>query len=109
MRLRMIFTLLALYAAIAAEARAKAHPHDLAPQYLLHDPYRVVAPYVTERGRELAGRPVAGIVPLVRRVPKSQADLDAVVIEWEPFGEPMINLSGYGGDGTPHRRRPDYG
>lgn len=47
-----------------AQQRAETYPHDLAPPYILHEPYRLVAPYVTARGRELAtsclpARPVA--------------------------------------------------
>ncbi|MBP2708303.1 hypothetical protein JOL79_31450 [Microbispora sp. RL4-1S] len=43
-----------------AQRRAESHSHDLAPPYILHDPYRLVAPYVTERGRALAALPISG-------------------------------------------------
>ncbi|NUW46318.1 hypothetical protein [Nonomuraea rhodomycinica] len=70
-----------------AQQRAEAYPHDLAPPYLLYTPYRLVAPYVTPRGQELASQAISGvdqshgkptpyrIVPQVRSVRNSQAAL----------------------------------
>src|SRR6478672_8596085 len=46
-----------------AEQRAKTYPNDLAPPYILHEPYRLVAPYVTARGRELALPSISGVDP----------------------------------------------
>lgn len=72
---------------IAAEQRAEAYSHDLAPPYIRHDPYRLITPYVTERGRELAALPLAveywsegkivryRIVPKVEQVKNSHAEL----------------------------------
>ncbi|WP_433519287.1 hypothetical protein ACQP2T_29425 [Nonomuraea sp. CA-143628] len=75
-------------ARILAEQRAEAYPDDLAPPYIAHGgPYRLVAPYVTARGRALAAPVLSGaywsegkqvrydIVPEVRRVANSQAAL----------------------------------
>ncbi|NUW46325.1 hypothetical protein [Nonomuraea rhodomycinica] len=82
----------------AAEQRAKAHPNDLAPPYILHEPYRLVAPYVTARGRELASPPISGvnpsdgrlipytIVPRVQPAENSQAKLSALM---ESHGGPI--------------------
>jgi hypothetical protein len=75
----------------AAERRVKAHPHDLAPPYILHEPYRLIAPYVTMRGRELASPLISGvdwpdgvttpyaIMPQVRPAENSQAALRALM------------------------------
>ncbi|WP_405143867.1 hypothetical protein OG589_39900 [Sphaerisporangium sp. NBC_01403] len=75
----------------AAQVRAEAHPHDLAPPYILHEPYRLVAPCVTARGRELAAPPISGvyrsdttvspymIVPQVEWAENSQAELTALM------------------------------
>ncbi|WP_127934129.1 hypothetical protein [Nonomuraea polychroma] len=75
-----------------AEQRAEAYPDDLAPPYIAHGgPYRLVAPYVTARGRALAAPALSGaywsegkqvrydIVPQVRRVANSQAALRRVL------------------------------
>ncbi|MCC5580039.1 hypothetical protein IMZ11_30885 [Microtetraspora sp. AC03309] len=74
-----------------AQRRADTYPHDLAPPYILHEPYRLVAPYVTARGRELAAPPTSGaywssgksvrfrIVPRLRPVKNSQAELKTLV------------------------------
>lgn len=77
-----------------AEQRARAHPDDLAPPYILPEPYRVVAPFVTDRGRELAAPPLAGvyrtdgganvavtIAPEVKRVRNSLAALSELMEE----------------------------
>lgn len=87
----------------AAQRRAEAHPHDLAPPYILHEPYRLVAPYVTARGRELAIPPISGvnwsdgkaipytIVPQVRPTENSQAELTALMEkERGPIDEPEV-------------------
>lgn len=79
-------------AQIIAEQRAKAYPDDLAPPYIAHGgPYRLIAPYVTARGRALAAPALSGaywsegrqvgfdIVPEVRRVANSQAALSWVL------------------------------
>ncbi|MEU8355759.1 hypothetical protein AB0C27_07055 [Nonomuraea sp. NPDC048882] len=87
----------------AAERRVEAHPYDLAPPYILHGPYRLIAPYVTERGRELASPLISGmdwpegvatpyaVVPQVRPVVNSQAELRALVLMrgWV-FHEPAV-------------------
>ncbi|MEU4224823.1 hypothetical protein AB0F17_11055 [Nonomuraea sp. NPDC026600] len=78
-------------AQIIAEQRAEAYPDDLAPPYIAHGgPYRLIAPYVTARGRALATPVLTGeywsegkqvrfdIVPEVRRVANSQAALSWV-------------------------------
>ncbi|MFI6928134.1 hypothetical protein ACIBIZ_49980 [Nonomuraea spiralis] len=75
-------------AQLLAEQRAEANPYDLAPPYIAHGGrYRLVAPYVTARGRALAAPVLSGtywsegqqvrydIVPEVRRVTNSQAAL----------------------------------
>ncbi|GAA3681725.1 hypothetical protein GCM10022224_052480 [Nonomuraea antimicrobica] len=67
-------------AQLLAEQRAEAYPEDLAPPYIAHGAtYRLVAPYVTARGRALAAPVLSGtywsegkqvrydIVPEVRR------------------------------------------
>ncbi|WP_329427046.1 hypothetical protein OG339_42935 [Streptosporangium sp. NBC_01495] len=91
---------------IAAEQRAETYSHDLAPPYIRHDPYQLITPYVTERGRELAALPVAGaywsegkivryrIVPLVERVKNSQAELRALLekVEGGPLDETDASL-----------------
>ncbi|MBN6058410.1 hypothetical protein JYK22_41200, partial [Nonomuraea sp. RK-328] len=88
----------------AAERRAATYPHDLAPPYILHEPYRLVAPYVTARGRELASPPVSGvnwsdgkpvpykIFPQVRPAENSQAALTALMNQEDddPIDEPEI-------------------
>jgi hypothetical protein len=79
-------------AQIIAEQRAEAYPDDLAPPYIAHGgPYRLIAPYVTARGRALATPVLSGaywsegkrvrfdIVPEVRRVANSQAALSWVL------------------------------
>ncbi|MEV0149286.1 MULTISPECIES: hypothetical protein [unclassified Nonomuraea] len=91
-----------------AQLRAEAHPHDLAPPYILHEPYRLVAPYVTPRGRELAAPPISGvswsdgrgvpyrIVPEVRPAENSHAALRALMEEegpW-PLDEPGVSAMG---------------
>ncbi|MEV3984508.1 hypothetical protein [Nonomuraea sp. NPDC049758] len=90
-----------------AEQRAEAHPDDLAPPYIAHGgPYRLVAPYVTARGRALAAAVLSGtywsegrqvrydIVPEVRRVTNSQAALSRVFDADELQDEPAV-LSGW--------------
>ncbi|MFE3455678.1 hypothetical protein ACFXJ8_42895 [Nonomuraea sp. NPDC059194] len=88
-----------------AQQRAKDHPHDLAPPYILHEPYRLVVPYVTARGRELATPPISGvnrsdgkpytIVPQVRPVENSQAELTALMEkERGPIDEPEVFAMG---------------
>nr|SBO95991.1 hypothetical protein BN4615_P5507 [Nonomuraea gerenzanensis] len=75
-------------AQLLAAQRAEAYPDDLAPPYIAHGgSYRLIAPYVTERGRALATPVISGvywdqgqrvrfdIVPEVRRVANSQAEL----------------------------------
>ncbi|MFD1937042.1 MULTISPECIES: hypothetical protein [Nonomuraea] len=74
-----------------ARRRAETYPHDLAPPYILHEPYRLVAPYVTARGRELAAPPVSGaywsdgksirfsIVPQPQMAENSQAELTTLM------------------------------
>lgn len=47
------------HALALADERAEAHPEDLAPPYLLRHPWRLVAPYVSSRGHELAAAPPA--------------------------------------------------
>ncbi|MCG5220703.1 hypothetical protein [Streptosporangium sp. KLBMP 9127] len=93
-------------ALIAAEQRAEAYSHDLAPPYIRHDPYRLITPYVTERGRELAALPFAGafwqegkvvryrIVPKVEEVKNSNAELSALFEneEYEPLDETDASL-----------------
>ncbi|MEV0351592.1 hypothetical protein AB0H88_37970 [Nonomuraea sp. NPDC050680] len=87
----------------AAERRAKNHPDDLAPPYILHEPYRLVAPYVTARGRELALPPISGVnpsdgrfipytvVPQVRPAKNSQAELTALMeSDGGPIDEPEV-------------------
>ncbi|WP_424530031.1 hypothetical protein ACOZ38_10720 [Sphaerisporangium viridialbum] len=87
----------------AAMQRVEAHPKDLAPPYLLKRPYRLVAPYITERGRALAAAPLSGvawpdnvrtpftIIPVVRQVRHSQAELEAVLdAVVSPAGDPRI-------------------
>ncbi|MET9246052.1 hypothetical protein [Nonomuraea sp. NPDC003709] len=79
-------------AQLLAEQRAEAYPDDLAPPYIAHGgSYRLVAPYVTTRGRALAAPVLSGaywsegkqvrydIVPEVRRVANSQAALRRVL------------------------------
>ncbi|MFI7637533.1 hypothetical protein [Nonomuraea sp. NPDC049400] len=74
-----------------ARLRAEAYPDDLAPPCIAHGgPYRLVAPYVTARGRALASPVISGaywsegkrvtysIVPEVRQVENSQAALNRV-------------------------------
>ncbi|MGP4094497.1 hypothetical protein [Nonomuraea sp. KM90] len=99
MRAKMIFVLLVLYGTSAgleydpagwrvilqpatrgaAEVYWQPVDPDLAPPYLLYDTRTLVVPYVTGRGRELAGRRVARDVPQVRRqVRNGQAVLDRV-------------------------------
>ncbi|MEV7807387.1 hypothetical protein AB0O28_31015 [Microbispora sp. NPDC088329] len=95
------------YAMDAAMKRVEAHPKDLAPPYLLKRPYRLVSPYITERGRALAAAPLTGvawpdhvrtpftIIPAVRRVRHSRAELESVLdAVMPPGGDPRI-LSGY--------------
>ncbi|WP_219498734.1 hypothetical protein [Nonomuraea ceibae] len=87
----------------AALRRAELHPHDLAPPYILYEPYRLVAPYVTARGRALASPPISGvsrsdgkpvpyvIVPQVRPAENSQAELTALMeAERGPIDEPEV-------------------
>jgi hypothetical protein len=87
----------------AAEQRAKTYPNDLAPPYILHEPYRLVAPYVTARGRELASPPISGVnpsdgkfipytvVPQVRPAENSQAALTALMeSDGGPIDEPEV-------------------
>lgn len=87
----------------AAEQRAKTYPNDLAPPYILHEPYRLVAPYVTARGRELASPPISGVnpsdgkfipytvVPQVQPAENSQAKLTALMEEEPgPISEPAV-------------------
>lgn len=81
-----------------AQHRAETYPHDLAPPYILHEPYRLVAPYVTARGRELAMPPISGeywssgksvrfrTVPQLRLVENSQAELKTLM---EKDGGPL--------------------
>lgn len=91
----------------AAQRRAETHPHDLAPPYILHDPYRLITPYVTARGRELAAPPISGvnwsdgqripyrIVPQVRLAENSHAELKALMEEEPgPIGEPGVFAMG---------------
>ncbi|SIS12260.1 hypothetical protein SAMN05421833_12947 [Microbispora rosea] len=91
------------YALDAAMQRTEAHPKDLAPPYLLKRPYRLVAPYITERGRALAAAPLTGvawpdhvrtpftIIPVVRQVRHSKAELEAVLDAlMSPAGDPRI-------------------
>ncbi|MBG0816950.1 hypothetical protein [Planomonospora sp. ID82291] len=78
-----------------AQGRAEAHPDDLAPPYLLRHPWRLVAPYTSAHGRELAVAPLRGvswpngvrtpftITPEVRRARNSTAELMAV-LELDP-------------------------
>jgi hypothetical protein len=89
----------------AAQRRAETYPHDLAPPYLLYAPFRLVAPYVTPRGQELASPPISGvdrpygkpipywIVPQVRLVKNSQAALTTLTEDREhgrPIDEPEV-------------------
>ncbi|MEV4380940.1 hypothetical protein [Streptosporangium sp. NPDC049644] len=92
---------------IAAEQRAEAYSHDLAPPYIRHGPYRLVTPYVTERGRELAALPFAGtyqsegktvsyrIVPQAEQVKNSHAELRALLEREgdDPLDETEASLS----------------
>ncbi|GIH66597.1 hypothetical protein [Microbispora siamensis] len=91
----------------AAMQRVEAHPKDLAPPYLLKRPYRLVAPYITDRGRALAAAPLTGvawpdqvqtpftIIPVVRQVRHSRAELEAVLdAVMSPPDDPRI-LSGH--------------
>ncbi|MFG3437784.1 hypothetical protein ACGF0J_11140 [Nonomuraea sp. NPDC047897] len=91
----------------AAQRRAETHPHDLAPPYVLHKPYRLVAPYVTARGRALAASPISGthwsgrrhvsyrIVPRVRPAENSHAELKALMEEEPgPIAEPAVSAMG---------------
>ncbi|MDA0635464.1 hypothetical protein OUY22_18745 [Nonomuraea sp. MCN248] len=91
----------------AAQRRAETYPHDLAPPYILHEPYRLVAPYVTARGRELAAQPISGIhwsdgrrvpyliVPQVRPAANSHAGLKALMEEEPgPIVEPAVSAMG---------------
>ncbi|OPG08065.1 hypothetical protein [Microbispora sp. GKU 823] len=91
----------------AAMQRVEAHPKDLAPPYLLKRPYRLVAPYITDRGRALAAAPLTGvawpdqvrtpftITPVVRQVRHSRAELEAVLdAVMSPPDDPRI-LSGH--------------
>lgn len=66
-------------AAEVADKRAAANPHDLAPPYILHDPYRLVAPYITPRGRQLAAAPIFSIVPETPRARHSLAQLEGLM------------------------------
>ncbi|WP_433425280.1 hypothetical protein ACQP1V_20275 [Microtetraspora malaysiensis] len=90
-----------------AMQRVEAHPKDLASPYLLKRPFRLVAPYVTERGRGLAAAPITGvawpdqvrtpftIIPVVRQVRHSRAELEAVLdAVMPPGGDPRI-LAGH--------------
>ncbi|MFC4118240.1 hypothetical protein [Nonomuraea zeae] len=90
-----------------AEERAAAHPDDLAPPYIAHGgPYRLVAPYVTARGRELAAPALSGeywsegsritysIVPEVRAVANSHAALHRVMDDDGPIREPAAFAMG---------------
>ncbi|MEV4062662.1 hypothetical protein [Nonomuraea dietziae] len=87
----------------AAERRAKAYPRDLAPPYILHEPYRLIAPYVTMRGRELASPLISGVdspdgvstsyavMPQVRPAENSLAALQALMeMEGGPIDEPEV-------------------
>ncbi len=91
----------------AAMRRVEGHPKDLAPPYLLKRPYRLVSPYITERGRALAAAPLTGvawpdhvrtpftIIPVVRQVRHSQAELDTVLdAVMSPPDDPRV-LSGH--------------
>lgn len=91
----------------AAMQRVEADPEDLAPPYLLKRPYRLVAPYITERGRALAAAPLTGvawpdnvrtpftIIPVVRQVRHSRAELEAVLdAVVSPAGDPRITGGG---------------
>ncbi|MCF6469396.1 hypothetical protein FAF44_13480 [Nonomuraea sp. MG754425] len=88
-------------AQMLAEQRAEAYPDDLAPPYIAHGgPYRLVAPYVTARGRALAAPVLSGvywdegrqvrydIVPEVRQVANSQAALNRALHEDGLLDEP---------------------
>ncbi|GAA3603651.1 hypothetical protein GCM10022419_105220 [Nonomuraea rosea] len=88
-------------AQLLAEQRAEAYPDDLAPPYIAHGgPYRLVAPYVTARGRALAAPVLSGaywsegkqvrydIVPEVRRVANTHATLSRVLHSDELLDEP---------------------
>ncbi|TDD52065.1 hypothetical protein E1286_09570 [Nonomuraea terrae] len=88
-------------AQIVAEERAETHPYDLAPPYIAHGgSYRLVVPYVTPRGRELASRTVSGaywsagrriafsIEPVPLPVENSQAALKSVMTKDGPISEP---------------------
>ncbi|MGW4801018.1 hypothetical protein ACWEPC_52220 [Nonomuraea sp. NPDC004297] len=88
-------------AQMLAEQRAEAYPDDLAPPYIAHGgPYRLVAPYVTARGRALAAPVLSGvywdegrqvrydIVPEVRQVANSQAALNRAFHEDGLLDEP---------------------
>ncbi|MEV4100243.1 hypothetical protein AB0J42_08265 [Nonomuraea sp. NPDC049649] len=89
-----------------AQRRAEAYPHDLAPPYILHAPYRLVVPYVTPRGRELAAPPISGaywengknvrfrIVPRLRLVENSRAELETLTdVASGPVEETEASLS----------------
>jgi hypothetical protein len=95
------------YALDAATQRVEAHPKDLAPPYLLKRPYRLVAPYITERGRALAAAPLTGvawpdhvrtpftIIPVVRQVRHSRAELETVLDAVMSPADDLRVLSGY--------------
>ncbi|MEU8178008.1 hypothetical protein AB0C14_34495 [Microbispora hainanensis] len=89
-----------------AQQRAETYSHDLAPPYILHEPYRLVAPYVTARGRELATPPISGaywssgksvrfrIVPRLRLAENSQAELKTLAeMDVGPLEETESSLS----------------
>ncbi|MFI6733215.1 hypothetical protein ACIBI9_09820 [Nonomuraea sp. NPDC050451] len=84
-----------------ARLRAEAYPDDLAPPYIAHGgSYRLIAPYVTMRGRALASPVISGaywsegkrvtyeITPEVRPVENSQAALTRVAESDGPIREP---------------------
>ncbi|MBE1586056.1 hypothetical protein ACFPOI_44865 [Nonomuraea angiospora] len=84
-----------------ARLRAETYPDDLAPPYIAHGgSYRLVAPYVTTRGRALASPVISGayrsegkrvtyeIVPEVRPVANSQAALSRAADGDWPIREP---------------------
>ncbi|MEV0613680.1 hypothetical protein AB0I81_10195 [Nonomuraea sp. NPDC050404] len=88
-----------------AEQRARAYPDDLAPPYIAFgSPHRLIAPYVTVRGRALASPVISeaywsegkriryDIVPEVRRVAHSQTALSRTVSrEHWPLAEPAAH------------------
>ncbi|TYB56544.1 hypothetical protein FXF51_42935 [Nonomuraea sp. PA05] len=94
-------------ARLLAEQRAEAYPDDLGPPYIAHGgAYRLVAPYVTERGRALATPVISGvywqdgrrvrfdIVPEVRRVANSQAALSRLRESTAGSEEPAVHAGG---------------